>query len=150
MLKDPYIDLQRVYLFNIPLEIRELKKILSKYTGTKRAIGLDDVLDCIFYVVASNDGQIDLGEIYDYMDGFNGYDASDPDESLAIDPVDIHAIAQIAEDIMQSEGEFLADEVHEVEMCHDMCFYFAEATEVGNVGYVEVKLQYQRDRRERA
>ena len=150
MPKNPYIDLERVYLFNIPLEIRELKKILSRYTGTKRAIGLDDVLDCIFYVVASNEGYIDLGEIYDYIDGFNGYDAFDPDESLAVDPADIHAIAQIAEDVMVSEGQFLADEVHEIEMCEDMCFYFAEASEIGSVGHVEVKLQFQRDRRERA
>jgi len=146
MSKDPNVDLEHVYLFNIPRKIRELKKILSKYRGTRREIGLDDVLDCIFYLVAANEGVIDVGELYDYFDTFNGYDSNDPDENLAIDAADVHSIAQIAEDVMDDEAEFLAYEVEEVENREGMHLYFATGAQIGNTGYVEVRVQYQHER----
>ena len=144
MPKDPEIDLEHVYLFNIPREIRALKKLLSKYRGTRLEIGLDDVLDCIFYLVASNDGYIDLQEVYDYIDSFTGFEVDDPEAEHAFDSVDIHGIAQIAEDILDSEGAFLADEVEQVEWREKMHLYFTRSSQVGNTGYAEVRVQYQR------
>ena len=144
MSKDPEIELEHVYLFNIPREIRELKKILSKYRGTKLELGLDDVLDCVFYLVASNDGYIDLQEVYDYIDSFTGFEIDDPNDEHALDAADIHGIAQVAEDIMNSEGAFLNDEVEQVEWREKVYLYFTRSSQVGNTGYVEVKVQYQR------
>lgn len=144
MSKDLKIDLEHKYLFNIPREIRELKKILSKYRGTRREIGLDDVLDCIFYLVAAGEGYIDRQEIFDYLDSFTGYDPDNPTESLAIDAEDVFDIAQTAEHILDKEGAFLGGEVAQVESRNDVFLYSTESTQIGNTGYVEVKVLYQR------
>lgn len=141
---DPNVDLEYVYLFNVPIEMRALDQTLSKYYGTKVAIEAEDILECIFYLIASGDGFIDLGEVYEFIDNITEYE-EDPDDKQFINERDIHEIIQIAESIMYSEGNLILDEVERTTNQYKVSLYFAKTTRIGRAGYLEVRLQYQRD-----
>ena len=127
-------------LLSLPLQIRDLNRIVKKYP---QSFSLEDLTEAIFQASMIHELELDVGHIYDYIYENCGYRVEEWD--FDIENPDVDVLIKIAEEIYHQHVVFLHEERRAEEHQGRAMFTSARFRLLRDLIHVEAKLEFRAD-----